>query len=205
VLDRELASSIDNPSVLADGRLESSGNFHGAPVAYVLDFLAIPIADVASMSERRTDRLLDPARSFGLPPFLAHRPGVDSGYMIAQYTQAGIVAELQRNATPASVQSIPSSAMQEDHVSMGWHAARKLRRSVLGLRRVLAVELATAARALQLRRPLQPSAPTSAIVEALAERGAVPGPDRYLADELAMAEAFVDSQEFRAILSAHLR
>ena len=163
VLERELASRIDNPSVLPDGRLESSGNFHGAPVAYVLDFLAIPVADVASMAERRTDRMLDPARSFGLPPFLAHRPGVDSGLMIAQYTQAGIVAELQRNANPASVQSIPSSAMQEDHVSMGWHAARKLRRSVDGLRRVLAIELVTAARALQLRRPLSPSAPTAAV------------------------------------------
>ena len=120
--------------------------------------------------------MLDPARSFGLPPFLAHRPGVDSGLMIAQYTQAGIVAELQRNASPASVQSIPSSAMQEDHVSMGWHAARKLRRSVDGLRRVLAVELVTAVRALQLRRPLAPSAPTAAIVEAMSARGSVPGP-----------------------------
>ena len=178
VIDRELAARIDNPSVLPDGRLESSGNFHGAPVAYVLDFFAIAVADVASMAERRTDRLLDPARSFGLPPFLAHRPGVDSGLMIAQYTQAGIVAELKRSASPASVQSIPSSAMQEDHVSMGWHAARKLRRSLDGLRRVLAIELVAAARALQLRRPLLPSAATGAIVEAMAARGSVPGPDR---------------------------
>jgi histidine ammonia-lyase len=204
VLDRELAARIDNPSVLPDGRLESSGNFHGAPVAYVLDFLAIPVADVASMAERRTDRLLDPARSFGLPPFLAHRPGVDSGLMIAQYTQAGIVAELQRNASPASVQSIPSSAMQEDHVSMGWHAARKLRRSVDGLRRVLSIELVAAARALQLRRPLEPSAPTGAIVEAMAARGSVPGPDRVVSEELAHAVAFAASGEWRQILSRHL-
>jgi histidine ammonia-lyase len=204
VLDRELAARIDNPSVLPDGRLESSGNFHGAPVAYVLDFLAIPVADVASMAERRTDRMLDPARSFGLPPFLAHRPGVDSGLMIAQYTQAGIVAELQRNASPASVQSIPSSAMQEDHVSMGWHAARKLRRSVDGLRRVLAVELVTAVRALQLRRPLEPSAPTAAIVEAMSARGSTPGPDRVVSEELADAAAFVASGEWRQILSRHL-
>ena len=108
VADRELASAVDNPVVLADGRVESNGNFHGAPVAYVLDFLAIPIADVASMSERRTDRFLDKARNAGLPPFLADDPGVDSGHMIAQYTQAAIVSELKRLANPASVDSIPS-------------------------------------------------------------------------------------------------
>ncbi|MDP2233633.1 MAG: histidine ammonia-lyase, partial [Actinomycetota bacterium] len=126
---RELSSAIDNPVVLPDGRLESNGNFHGAPVAYVLDFLAIAAADLASISERRTDRMLDRSRSGGLPPFLAHEPGVDSGYMIAQYSQAGIVSEMKRLAAPASVDSIPSSGMQEDHVSMGWAGARKLRRS----------------------------------------------------------------------------
>jgi histidine ammonia-lyase len=129
VADRELASAIDNPVVLDDGRVVSNGNFHGAPVAYALDFLAIPAADLASMSERRTDRFLDVARSHGLPPFLADDPGVDSGHMIAQYAAAGIVSELKRLAVPASVDSIPSSAMQEDHVSMGWHAGRKLRRA----------------------------------------------------------------------------
>lgn len=126
----ELASAIDNPCVTLDGRVESNGNFHGAPLAYVLDFLAIPTADVASISERRTDRFLDVARNRGLPAFLAGDPGVDSGFMIAQYTAAGIVSEMKRNAVPASVDSIPSSAMQEDHVSMGWAAARKLRRSI---------------------------------------------------------------------------
>ncbi|MFD0888626.1 histidine ammonia-lyase, partial [Streptosporangium algeriense] len=148
VAERELASAIDNPVVLADGRVESNGNFHGAPVGYVLDFLAIAVADVAGISERRTDRMLDVARSHGLPAFLADDPGVDSGHMIAQYTQAAIVSELKRLAAPASVDSIPSSAMQEDHVSMGWSAARKLRRAVDGLTRVLAVEILTAARAL---------------------------------------------------------
>ena len=150
VAGRELASAIDNP-VVVDGRVESNGNFHGAPVGYVLDFLAIAVADLASISERRTDRFLDKARSHGLPPFLAADPGVDSGHMIAQYTQAAIVSELKRLANPASVDSIPSSAMQEDHVSMGWSAARKLRRSVDGLTRVLAVEILTAARALDFR------------------------------------------------------
>ncbi|MBA2696752.1 MAG: histidine ammonia-lyase [Actinobacteria bacterium] len=153
VAGRELDAAIDNPVVTLDGRVESNGNFHGAPVGYALDFLAIVVADLASISERRTDRFLDVARNRGLPAFLAHDPGVDSGHMIAQYTQAGIVSELKRLAAPASVDSIPSSAMQEDHVAMGWSAARKLRRAIDGLTRVLAVEVLTAARALDLRAP----------------------------------------------------
>ncbi|SEF80748.1 histidine ammonia-lyase [Thermomonospora echinospora] len=191
VASRELAAAVDNPVVLPDGRVESNGNFHGAPIAYVLDFLAIPAADVASMSERRTDRMLDRARSHGLPAFLADDPGVDSGHMIAQYTQAGIVSELKRLATPASVDSIPSSAMQEDHVSLGWNAARKLRRSLDGLHRVLAVEILTAARALQLRAPLRPGPATAAVVAALREHVPPPGPDRHLAPEIESAVRLV--------------
>jgi histidine ammonia-lyase len=189
----ELASAVDNPVIVDGDRVESNGNFHGAPVAYVLDFLAIPVADVASMSERRTDRMLDAARSRGLPPFLADDPGVDSGHMIAQYTQAGIVSELKRLATPASVDSIPSSAMQEDHVSMGWSAARKLRRSVDGLTRVLAIELLTAARALDLRAPLTPGPATAAVVAALRELVEGPGPDRHLSPEIEASVEFVRS------------
>ena len=141
-------------------------------------------ADVASIAERRTDRFLDKARSHGLPPFLADDPGVDSGHMIAQYTQAAVVSELKRLAVPASVDSIPSSAMQEDHVSMGWSAARKLRRSVDGLARVIAVEYLTAARALDLRAPLRPSPATGAAVALLRRTVAGPGPDRHLAPEI---------------------
>lgn len=188
----ELASAIDNPVVTVDGRVESNGNFHGAPIAYVLDFLAIVVADLASIAERRTDRFLDRARSHGLHPFLADDPGVDSGHMIAQYTQAAIVSELKRLAAPASVDSIPSSAMQEDHVSMGWSAARKLRRAVDGLTRVLAIELLTAARGLQLRAPLTPAPATAAVIAALRAAGAPdPGPDRWLAPEIETAVAFV--------------
>ncbi len=199
VASRELASAIDNPVVLpADGgrggRVESNGNFHGAPVGYVLDFLAIAVADVASISERRTDRFLDQARSHGLPPFLADDPGVDSGHMIAQYTQAAIVSELKRLAVPASVDSIPSSAMQEDHVSMGWAAARKLRRAVDGLTRVIAIEVLTAARALDLRAPLSPASATAAVVGLLRTSGvAGPGPDRHLAPEIETAVSLVRS------------
>ena len=199
VADRELAAAVDNPVVTADGRVESNGNFHGAPVGYVLDFLAIAAADVASMSERRTDRMLDAHRSNGLPPFLADDPGVDSGQMIAQYTAAAVVSELKRLAVPASVDSIPSSAMQEDHVSMGWHAARKLRRSIDGLTRVLAVEVLTAARALDLRSPLAPAAPTSAVVAVLREAGVGgPGPDRHLAPEIEAAVRAVAGGAVRA-------
>lgn len=193
VASRELASAVDNPVVTLDGRVESNGNFHGAPVAAVLDFLAITVADVASISERRTDRFLDPARNRGLNAFLADDPGVDSGHMIAQYTQAAIVSELKRLAAPASVDSIPSSAMQEDHVSMGWSAARKLRRAIDGLNRVLAVELYTAARALDLRAPLTPAPATAAVREGLRKTVEGPGTDRWLAPEIEEAVQYVAS------------
>ena len=191
VASRELHSVIDNPVVLPDGRTESNGNFHGAPLAYVLDFLAIATADLASIAERRTDRMLDADRSNGLPPFLAQDPGVDSGLMIAQYTQASIVSEMKRLAAPASVDSIPSSAMQEDHVSMGWSAGRKLRRSIDGLARVLAVEVLAAARALELRAPLVPASGTAAAVAALREVVAGIGPDRSVAPEIEAARETV--------------
>jgi histidine ammonia-lyase len=193
VARREAAGAIDNPVLLDDGRILSNGNFHGAPIAYALDFLAIPLADLASMSERRTDRMLDAHRSHGLPPFLAHDPGVDSGLMIAQYTQAGIVSELKRLAVPASVDSIPSSAMQEDHVSMGWAAGLKLRRAVDGLARVLAIEVMTAARALDLRAPLLPAAGTGAALAAVRRVVAGPGSDRHLSPEIEAAVAVVKS------------
>jgi histidine ammonia-lyase len=184
----ELESAIDNPVITLDGRVESNGNFHGAPLGYVLDFLAIAVADLASISERRTDRFLDRARNGGLNAFLAADPGVDSGYMIAQYSQAAIVSELKRLAAPASVDSIPSSAMQEDHVSMGWSAARKLRRAIDGLTRVLAIELLTAARGIELRSPLQPAPATAAAITALRHAGApAPGTDRWLAPEIDIA------------------
>ncbi|MFE5738325.1 histidine ammonia-lyase [Streptomyces kasugaensis] len=192
VADRELAAAVDNPVVLPDGRVESNGNFHGAPVAYVLDFLAVAAADLGSIAERRTDRLLDKNRSHGLPAFLAGDPGVDSGLMIAQYTQAALVSELKRLAAPASVDSIPSSAMQEDHVSMGWSAARKLRTAVDNLTRVLAVELYAATRAVELRDGLTPAPATRAVLAAVRAAGIEgPGADRFLAPDLEAAYAFV--------------
>jgi histidine ammonia-lyase len=187
VATRELAAAVDNPIVLENGEVTSNGNFHGAPVAYILDFLAIPATDLGSMSERRTDRMLDVNRSSGLPPFLAADAGVDSGLMIAQYTQAGLVSENKRLSAPASVDSIPSSAMQEDHVSMGWHAGRKLRKVVDNLRMILAVELTAASRAVELRAPHKPSPASTELIARL--RKVVPGmgTDRFLAPELAAA------------------
>ena len=194
VVDRELASAIDNPMVLPDGRVESCGNFHGAPVALAADYLAIAAAEIGAIAERRIDRLLDAGRSHGLPPFLADAPGVDSGLMIGQYTAAALCAENRRLAAPASVDSLPTSAMQEDHVSMGWGAARKLRRVVDNLRRILAVEWVAAARGIELRAPLQPAAGTAAAVALLRTRVPGPGPDRWLSPELAAAEEMLATE-----------
>lgn len=200
VAQRELGAVIDNPVVLEDGRISSNGNFHGAPVAYVLDFLAIAVADLGSIAERRTDRALDKNRSAGLAPFLADDPGVDSGLMIAQYTQAALVSENKRLASPASVDSIPSSAMQEDHVSMGWSAARKLRKAVSNLTNIIAIELVTASRAIELRAPLTPSPATAKVISALRKSVPGPGPDRYLSPELVAAGKFVASGKVMSAL-----
>lgn len=204
VAEWELAAAVDNPVVALDGRVTSNGNFHGAPVAYVLDFLAIVAADAASISERRTDRFLDVARNRGLNAFLADDPGVDSGHMIAQYTQAAIVSEMKRNAVPASVDSIPSSAMQEDHVSMGWSAARKLRRNVDGLARVVAIEVLTAGRAIDLREEA-PALGTGAAISALREVAEGPGPDRFLSPEIEAVVELVRSGNLVAAVEEAVR
>ena len=202
VTDRELASAIDNPMVLPDGRVESCGNFHGAPVAMAADYLAIAMAEVGAIAERRLDRLLDHNRSRGLPPFLADDPGVDSGLMIGQYTAAAMCAENRRLAAPAVVDSLPTSAMQEDHISMGWGAARKLRLVIDNLRRILAIEWVTAARAIDLRAPLQPAAATAAAVGLLRTRVPGPGPDRPLSPELRAAEQLLVDEALVAAVEA---
>jgi histidine ammonia-lyase len=193
VADRELLAAIDNPMILPDGRVESCGNFHGAPLAQVADYLAIAVADVASIAERRTDRMMDTRRSHGLPAFLAHDPGVDSGLMIGHYTQAAMVAENRRLATPASTDSLPTSALQEDHVSMGWGAVRKLRLAVANLHRVLAIETMCAARAIELRAPLMPAPGTAAGAAAVRRCVAGLDHDRWLSPELAAVDDMVAS------------
>jgi histidine ammonia-lyase len=145
-----------------DGDHVESGNFHGEPVAQALDLMAIAIADVATLSERHTNRLLNPNLS-GMPPFLAAEPGLDSGLMMAQYTAAALVAELRTLAQPATVQNASTSADLEDHVSMGLHAALKARRGVELLRNVVAIELVAGVQALDFRAPKRPSPGVAAV------------------------------------------
>jgi histidine ammonia-lyase len=200
VCGRELISVVDNPVVLPDGRVESTGNFHGAPLGFAADFLAIAAAEVGAISERRVDRLLDVTRSRELPPFLSPDAGVNSGLMIAQYTAAGIVAENRRLAAPASVDSLPTSGMQEDHVSMGWAAAKKLRTVLDNLTSLLAVELLAAVRGLQLRAPLTPSAGGRAAIAAVEPFAGRPGPDVFLAPVLEQTRTVIRGRELRASL-----
>jgi len=202
VCDRELLSVVDNPVVLPDGRVESTGNFHGAPLGFAADFLAIAAAEVGAIAERRVDRLLDVTRSRDLPPFLSPDAGVNSGLMIAQYTAAGIVAENRRLAAPASVDSLPTSGMQEDHVSMGWAAAKKLRTVLDNLTSLLAVELLAGVRGLQLRAPLVPSPAGRAAIRTVERFAGAPGPDRFLAPVLERARAVVAGSELLADIEA---
>ncbi|WP_410813295.1 histidine ammonia-lyase [Micromonospora sp. 067-2] len=200
VAGRELVSVVDNPVVLPDGRVESTGNFHGAPLGFAADFLAIAAAEVGAIAERRVDRLLDVTRSRELPAFLSPDAGVNSGLMIAQYTAAGIVAENRRLAAPASVDSLPTSGMQEDHVSMGWAAAKKLRTVLDNLTSLLAVELLAGVRGLQLRAPLEPSPAGRAAVAALGGAAGAPGPDVFLAPVMEAARAVLAGPELRAAI-----
>ena len=193
VARRELASVTDNPVVLPDGRVESVGNFHGEPLALVLDFLAIAASEVGAITERRIDRMLDPRRSEGLPAFLSPRPGVNSGFMIPHYTAAALAEENRRLANPASTGSLPTSAMQEDHNSMGWSAARKLRRLLDNVSGILAVEAACAAQALDLRSPLQPGHATSAVLQRIRRDIPFVEGDNFMAPHLEAAKSLVTS------------
>jgi len=200
VFERELGSVVDNPIVFPDtGDVVSAGNFHGQPLAFVLDFLAIAVTELGSISERRTDRILDPDRSSGLTPFLATRPGVDSGFMLTQYTAAALVAENRVLSHPASIESIPTSGLQEDYVSMGWGAGRKLNDVLWSTARVIAVELLCAAQGTEQRAPLRPAPGATAVLEAV--RSVVPplvadrpvGPDIERVAELIEGDAFADA------------
>ena len=203
VLAREAGSVVDNPVVLPDGRVESTGNFHGEPLAYAMDLLAEALTGLASIAERRTYWLLGSGEERGLPPFLSTEAGLGSGYMLAQYTQAALVAECRLLASPAGVESIPTSGNQEDHVSMGWLAGLKLRDIVEKVRTVLAIEAICGAQAVDLRAPLEAAAGTRAAVAAV--RKAVPflEHDREVAADVAAAEELVaDGAPVRAVEEA---
>ncbi len=193
VAARELDSVTDNPIVLPDGRVESAGNFHGEPLAFVLDFLAIAASEVGAITERRIDRMLDPKRSEGLPAFLSPRAGVNSGFMIPHYTAAALAEENRRLANPASTGSLPTSAMQEDHNSMGWSAGIKLRRLIENVSRILAIEAVCAGQGLDLRRPLTPGLVTGAVLERMREQIPFIDADTFMAPHLEAAEAMVRS------------
>jgi histidine ammonia-lyase len=200
VAKRELESSVDNPAVLSDGRIESNGNFHGEVLAFACDYLAIATAEIGAIAERRVDRLLDPTRSQGLPPFLAPEPGVNSGLMLAQYTAAALVAENKRLAVPAAVDSLPTSGMQEDHVSMGFSSALKLRDVLVNAARIVGIELICAAHALDLRAPLPPAMGTAAVRKLLRSEVPGPGADREVASMIAAAEGMV--RDGRVVIAA---
>jgi histidine ammonia-lyase len=199
VLEREAASSTDNPLVFVDpdggdgaGEMISGGNFHGQPVALALDFAAIAIAELANISERRVEQLVNPHLSSGLPPFLAPDSGLHSGFMIAQVSAAALVSENKVLCHPASVDSIPSSAGREDHVSMGAHAALKLAQVHDHVRTVLAIELLCAAQGLDLRRPLTSTRPLEAVHAAIRARVPAMMTDRPLAPDIAAVRALCD-------------
>jgi len=195
IAERELRSTTDNPIVLPDGRVESTGNFHGEPLALALDFLAIAATEVGAITEKRIDRMLDPSRSQDLPPFLSPRAGTNSGFMVSHYTAASLAEENRRLAVPASVGSLPASAMQEDHNSMGWSAGRKLRAVLDNLGRILAVEALCAAQALQLRAPLEPAPATGAVVQRIRREVPFMEQDRFLAPDLKTVEGLVRRAE----------
>ncbi len=193
VLEREAASSTDNPLVFVDtGEMISGGNFHGQPVALALDAAAIAVAELANISERRVEQLVNPHLSSGLPPFLAPDSGLNSGFMIAQVTAAALVSENKVLAHPASVDSIPSSAGREDHVSMGATAALKLAIIHDHVRTVLAIELLCAAQGLDLRRPLATTRPLEAVHSAIRAKVPAMMVDRPLAPDIAAVRALID-------------
>lgn len=190
---REINSVTDNPNIFPDEDLiVSGGNFHGQPLALGLDFLAIAMAELGSISERRTYQLISGQR--GLPPFLVKNPGLNSGFMIPQYTAAGIVSENKQLCTPASVDSIPSSNNQEDHVSMGANAATKCKRVVDNVEKVLAIELLTAVQAIEFRRPLKTSDELEKIIKAFRKVVSFNEADRILHDDMIAAIKFIATE-----------
>ncbi len=192
VLETELGAVVDNPVIVPDGEVMTTGNFHGEPLAFAADMLAMAISELASISERRVDRMLDPAFSRGLPPFLAPDAGTNSGFMLAQYTAASLVSENKVLAHPASVDTIPTSGKQEDHVSMGWTSVRKLREVVANVRSCLAVEILCAAQGVGLRAAIAaPSEPMAAVHAAI--RSVVPAMDvdREVAGQIAAVEGLI--------------
>jgi histidine ammonia-lyase len=192
ILETELGAVVDNPVIVPDGEVMTTGNFHGEPLAFAGDMLAMAISELASISERRVDRMLDPAFSRGLPPFLAPDAGTNSGFMLAQYTAASLVSENKVLAHPSSVDTIPTSGKQEDHVSMGWTSVRKLREVITNVRTCLAVEILCAAQGIGLRASIAaPSEPMSAVHAAVRARVPAMDVDREVAEQIVAVEELI--------------
>jgi histidine ammonia-lyase len=192
----ESASATDNPLVFESGDVISGGNFHGAPLAIALDYAAIALTDLMSMSERRTDRMLNPDKSDGLPPFLARRPGAQSGFMIAHVAAASLLNEARVLSHPASVDNVTTSGGKEDHVSMGMTAALKLRTIVDDAEHLLAIELMTGAEGLEHRRPLRAGLGVERAFAAVRTMAAPLRQDRSLSKEIALVAAAIRRGEF---------
>ena len=191
----EINSVTDNPTIFPDeNEIISGGNFHGQPLALALDFLAIALAELGNISERRTYQLISGLR--GLPPFLVAKPGLNSGFMIPQYTAASIVSQNKQLCSPASVDSIVSSNGQEDHVSMGANAATKCKRIVENVQRILAIELFNASQALEFRRPLQSSPIIESIINEYRKRVPFIDADKIMFTEMEKSVEFLNSEVF---------
>ena len=191
VLEREANAVTDNPLVFDDGTIVSCGNFHAEPVAFAADQIAIAVAEIGAIAQRRIAMLVDPAMNFGLPPFLTPEPGLNSGFMIAEVTSAALMSENKHLAAPCSVDSTPTSANQEDHVSMAAHGAVRLHRMTANLAVIVAIEWLCAAQAVELRAPLKTSAALTRAVEALRAEIPALGADRHMAADLDGAAALV--------------
>jgi histidine ammonia-lyase len=201
----EANGATDNPLVLVETReIVSGGNFHAEPVAFAADQTALAISEIGAIAERRIATLVDPALNFGLPPFLTPDPGLNSGFMIAEVTAAALYAENKQRAVPCSIDSTPTSANQEDHVSMAAHAARRLSEMSLNLAHILGIELLVAAQGIELRAPLRTSEPLQRVIATL--RRSVPSlaGDRYLADDLQTAAALIEAPDLSAAASSAL-
>ncbi len=191
-LRTEANAVTDNPLVFAaDGAILSGGNFHAEPVAFAADQIALAIAEIGAIAQRRIALIVDPSLSFGLPPFLTAEPGLNSGFMIAEVTAAALMAENKQRAAPCSIDSTPTSANQEDHVSMATHAARRLIEMTDNLSHIIGIELLTAAQGVELRAPLRTSPTLGRVVGTLRDEVPALGPDRYLAPELDAASVLI--------------
>ena len=204
-LEIEANAATDNPLVLSEaGLIVSGGNFHAEPVGFAADMIALAIAEIGAIAQRRIALIVDPVLSHDLPPFLTPNPGLNSGYMIAEVTTAALMSENKHLANPCVTDSTPTSANQEDHVSMAAHGAVRLSRMVANLERILGVELLCAAQGVEFRAPLETSAPLASVIAAVREQVETLGDDRYLAPDLEKAAALIASNSIVTATNTHM-